>query len=89
MIYFTTQCPKELRPMVDGVCPYQEAGKCTVRDWRFAACRIFQCRGDARRQGQLSEEAIARFRQLCERLDVPYRYTDLQAALHRPELWIG
>jgi len=89
MIYFTTQCPKELRPMADGACPYREAGKCTVRDWRFAACRIFQCKGDARRQARLSEEAVGKFKTICRTFEVPYRYTDLQAALHRPELWIG
>jgi Fe-S-cluster containining protein len=70
-----------LKPMQSERCPYQENGKCGVHEHRFSACRIFCCNGDADFQSELSEAVIKRLKTLCERLDVPYRYADLGAAL--------
>lgn len=75
--------------MDEGVCPYREDGRCGAYECRFAACRIFYCTGDSRRQHELSEEAVRRFKRICEQYDLPYRYIDLKHALSRPELWFG
>ena len=70
-----------LEPMRAGRCPYQQDGRCTVHEHRFAACRIFCCAGDPAFQSQLSESAVRRLKAICERLGVPYRYQDLPSAL--------
>jgi hypothetical protein len=68
------------------ICPYLENGKCSVRDFRFAGCRIFFCKADSEQLNQLSEQAIKKFKTLCEKYDLPYRYADLATAMNSPEL---
>jgi hypothetical protein len=89
MLYFLNRIEQEMRFMTEGVCPYREDGRCGARDSRFSACRIFYCTGDTRRQYELSEEAVRRFRKICEQYDLPYRYIDLKYALSHPDLWFG
>ena len=76
--------------MTTGRCPYQVEGpstslgtvrKCTVYPYRFSACRIFFCKGNADFQSQLTEEALKKFKVLCEKFKIPYRYVELPAAL--------
>ena len=81
-VYFAHHAGRALTPMSGGVCPYRIDGKCSVYAWRFSGCRIFQCKGDAARQGELSEAVIAEFKQLCERYTIAYRYMDLKTALN-------
>jgi len=57
-------------------------GKCTVRNYRFAGCRIFFCKADTDLQNKLSEEAVEKFKLLCEKFNFPYRYIDLTTALN-------
>jgi hypothetical protein len=79
-----------------GQCPYQSAistadgetspkgggnGKCTVYPYRFASCRIFCCKGDARFQSELTEDVVKKFKSLCEEFQIPYCYLDLPTAL--------
>ena len=89
MLYFLHTIEKEMRFMTDGVCPYREGGRCGAYACRFAACRIFYCTGDTRRQHELSELAVQRFKQICVQNELSYRYIDLKHALSRPELWFG
>ncbi|RPJ20611.1 MAG: hypothetical protein EHM35_19245 [Planctomycetaceae bacterium] len=70
-----------LKPMPAGRCPYQQGSSCTVHEHRFAACRIFCCRGDSAFQSDLSEAVLKRLKAICERLEVPYHYQDLPAAI--------
>jgi hypothetical protein len=89
-------CPPKSRRrrMLGQSCPYLEDGKCTVRDFRFAGCRIFFCKStkgcltaaDTERQNQLSEIAVGKFKALCDKFNFPYRYADLRTALNSPEL---
>jgi Fe-S-cluster containining protein len=71
-----------LQRMTAGRCPYQEGPRCGVHAHRFAACRIFCCTGDSAFQGELSEAVVRRLKAICERLEIPYRYQDLPAALN-------
>ena len=71
----------KIRQMDGELCPYNEKGQCTIRDYRFAGCRIFFCGGDADLSARLSEGAIRQFRRLCEEFELPYRYMPLKAAL--------
>ena len=73
ILYFLHCIEKEMRFMDGGVCPYREDGQCGAYSCRFAACRIFTCTSDTRKQHQLSEEAVRRFKQICEKHDLPYR----------------
>jgi Fe-S-cluster containining protein len=83
MIYLAANVGAEnLRPMAGSQCPYQADGKCTIYEHRFAGCRIFCCGSSADFQSALSELAVSRLRALCERLNIPYRYTDLPTALN-------
>jgi Fe-S-cluster containining protein len=70
-----------LKPMTSGRCPYQQGQSCTVHQHRFAACRVFCCKGDSAFQSELSEAVLKRLKAICERLEVPYRYQDLAAAI--------
>jgi hypothetical protein len=71
----------QLKLMPGGRCPYQQDAQCTVHEHRFAACRIFCCKGDSSVQSELSEAAIKRLKAICGRFEVPYRYQDLPTAL--------
>ncbi len=69
-------------------------GKCSVRNFRFAGCRIFFCKSvrgcltaaDKDLQHRLSEETVKKIKILCDKFDFPYRYIDLMTALNNPEL---
>ncbi|MBN1507246.1 MAG: YkgJ family cysteine cluster protein [Sedimentisphaerales bacterium] len=75
-----------LKPMLAGTCPYQQGRRCTVHGHRFAACRIFCCKGDSSFQSELSEATIKRLKAICERFEIAYRYQDLCAALNAEKL---
>jgi len=70
-----------LKPMSSGRCPYKQGQSCTVHEHRFAACRVFCCKGDSAFQSELSEIVIGKLKAICERLVIPYRYQDLSIAL--------
>jgi hypothetical protein len=71
----------KLEPMLSGRCPYQQDGRCTVHEHRFAGCRIFCCHGAAGFQNDLNETVLRRLKALGEEFRVPYRYQDLATAL--------
>ena len=71
-----------IKPMPTGRCPYNINSKCTVYEYRFAACRIFYCSGDADFQSELSETALEKLKSLCLEFQIPYRYSDLANALN-------
>lgn len=81
LAYFAHHVGRPLKPMTGGVCPYRVDGKCSVYPYRFAGCRIFQCKGDANRQSELTEATLTEFKRLCEQYAVEYRYRDLKKAL--------
>lgn len=72
-----------LKPMQTGLCPYNEEGKCTVHQYRFAGCRIFNCKANADVQSRLSEETLKKFKHLCKKYNIPYRYMELSLALNQ------
>jgi Fe-S-cluster containining protein len=82
-IYFKHFVGPDLKPMPTGVCPYRVDNKCTVYPYRFSGCRIFDCRTDALAQTKLCEQSIHRFKELCNTLNIPYRYVYLKDALNR------
>lgn len=83
LMYFAEKLgPENIRPMKNSACPYSNDGKCIIHPNRFAACRIFFCKGDTPAQNQLSEQVVNKFRILCNEFDIPYRYTDLKNALN-------
>ena len=71
-----------LKPMVNGNCPYNIDGKCSVYEHRFAGCRIFSCKGDSDFQSSLSETALGKVKSLCTDYNIPYRYVDLKTGLN-------
>jgi Fe-S-cluster containining protein len=82
MIFFAEKIrSKNLKQMTKGKCSYRAGDKCTVYEHRFAGCRIFCCKGDARFQSDLTEAVIKKFKAVCDELKIPYRYMDLPTAL--------
>lgn len=62
----------------DEGCPFQIRGLCTARDRRPLGCRIYFC--DPRYEGvgeRISEDAIARLKQLHESTATPWEYRPL------------
>ncbi len=83
LMYFAAKIdPDKIKPMPAGRCPYNIDGECTVYPYRFGGCRIFSCKGDKDFQSRLSEQAVEKFKSICEMFNIPYRYTDLRAALN-------
>lgn len=72
---------ENIKPMLSNRCPYNVDGKCSVYEYRFSACRIFCCNGDADFQSRLSEEILEKLKSICTEFQIPYRYADLAAAL--------
>ncbi len=63
-------------------CPFQQDGMCTTREGRPVGCRVFFCESaDEGWQSELTEWALARLREMHERFDVAYSYTEWLAAL--------
>ena len=82
LMYLTANLGAEnIKSMLSSRCPYNIDCKCTVYEYRFAACRIFYCNGDADFQSELSESALEKLKSLCTEFQIPYRYTDLATAL--------
>jgi Fe-S-cluster containining protein len=73
---------EDMKPMWGSRCPYNIDGKCTIYEHRFSGCRIFCCSADADFQSGLSESALERLKLICTEFQIPYRYTDLRAALN-------
>jgi Fe-S-cluster containining protein len=83
LLFFKERSEGEaIKPMTDGLCPYNISGKCTVYQRRFVGCRIFCCEGDADAQSELSEWAVEEFKNLCEKHGLQYRYMELSTALN-------
>lgn len=74
--------PHKIKPMPSSRCPYNKEGKCEVYEHRFAACRIFCCRGDADFQSVLSETSLERFKSICRDFQIPYGYTEVAEAIN-------
>ncbi|MHC4244159.1 MAG: hypothetical protein ACYSU4_17265, partial [Planctomycetota bacterium] len=54
LMYFKANLGDEnVMPMTTSRCPYNIESKCTVYEYRFAACRIFCCNADADFQSEL------------------------------------
>ena len=73
---------QKLEPMVTNLCPYNVGGKCTVYEYRFSGCRIFNCKADEDLQSDLSEAVLEKIKSVCEKFRIPYRYADLATALN-------
>ena len=59
-------------------CPYQVQGRCTAREHRPLACRIFFCDPNFEQAGcDLTEQALARLKQICEQFDRAWEYREL------------
>jgi Fe-S-cluster containining protein len=85
MIYLAHNLkPDPVRRMPGDACPYMENDKCTIHPHRFSGCRIFFCNPDVseEKQALLSEAAVRKFKRICDEHRIPYRYTDLKAALN-------
>jgi len=81
LLHFRHHLGSDIRRMTTGICPYRIDGKCTVYPYRFSGCRIFSCKGDAEKENALCEQAISKFKTLCDKHGIPYDYVYLQAGL--------
>ena len=81
LIYFQHHVGRDIKTMATGVCPYRIDGKCTVYPCRFSGCRIFFCKRDTEKQNALCEQAIGKFKTLCNQYQISYHYVYLKAGL--------
>jgi len=81
LMYFQHHFGPNIKDMTTGICPYCIDGKCTVYPYRFSGCRIFSCKGDAEKENALCEQAISKFKSLCDEYRLDYHYVSLQAGL--------
>jgi hypothetical protein len=83
LLYLAGKLNAKLKQMSGDTCPYNTAGKCTVYGYRFSGCRIYNCKADKDFQAFLSESAVKKLKSICQRFDIPYKYTDLKTALDK------
>ncbi len=81
LMYFAKHVGLTIKDMPSGVCPYRISGKCSVYSYRFSGCRIFTCGDDSEQEHQLCEQAIGKFKALCEEYNIPYHYMYLKPGL--------
>ena len=81
LLYFQYHLGEPVRAMTADVCPYRIDGQCTVYPYRFSGCRIFSCKGDTEKENALCEQAISKFKTLCDKHRIPYNYVYLRAGL--------
>ncbi len=87
-IYMKKMASREnIKFMQKDLCPYRINNKCSIHPYRFAGCRIFNCRGDEKLQGQLSEKVVKKFKKLCNEFDISYQYRDLAFVLSKESRW--
>ena len=85
LIYLAVKLqPDKIKPMPTSKCPYNIDGKCTAYPYRFGSCRIFFCKADKDLESKLAEEALEKFKSICEEFNIPYCYVDLASALNNP-----
>lgn len=64
-------------PVTEETCPHAFSGRCHARERRPLGCRIFYCDSNAQSwQGPMTEQNLARLRELHAELDVPYFYAE-------------
>ena len=84
MIHFKAKlAPEKIKTMTTDTCPYNINGKCTAYPYRFASCRIFNCKTDAAPQADLTEAALTQLKKICEKFDLQYNYVELKTALNK------
>ena len=81
LMHFQHAVGPDIKDMSGGVCPYRIDGKCTVYTFRFSGCRIFSCKGDTEKQNALCEQAVKKFKILCDAYSIPYHYVYLKSGL--------
>ena len=82
LLHFLEHVGPEIKEMPGGVCPYRVNGKCSVYPYRFSGCRIFTCGGEnTDQENALCEQAVRKFKDLCDRHHLPYHYVYLKAGL--------
>ena len=81
LVYFQNHLDHPVKAMTANVCPYRIDGKCTVYPYRFSGCRIFSCKGDTEKENALCEQAISKFKALCNEYPIPYLYLYLKSGL--------
>ncbi|OQY05645.1 MAG: hypothetical protein B6I25_05315 [Planctomycetales bacterium 4572_13] len=81
LIYFQHHIGPDIKTMTTGICPYRIDGKCAVYHRRFSGCRIFSCKGDTQKENALCEQAVSKFKSLCDEYDISYHYVYLKAGL--------
>ena len=81
LMYFQYHVGPEIKAMPSGVCPYRIDGKCSVYRRRFSGCRIFSCERNTEKQNALCEQAVRKFKILCDEYSIPYHYVYLKPGL--------
>ncbi len=77
--------PPYERPVAPDGCPFQKGNLCTAREPRPLGCRVYYCDPAYQETGnRISEEYLARIKELARRHGVAWRYAPLHAFLNDP-----
>ena len=78
--------PAYEQPVSRDGCPFQVGNLCTARDERPLGCRIYFCDPAYPETGQkITEEAVARLKQLADEFSEPWRYAPLHVFLNEAD----
>jgi Fe-S-cluster containining protein len=74
------------QPVSPDGCPFQVGGLCTAREQRPLGCRIYFCDPDYQgRQTEITEDAIARLKEIADEFGTGWEYAPLHRFLNAAE----
>ncbi|HET6576470.1 MAG TPA: hypothetical protein VFG68_22915 [Fimbriiglobus sp.] len=75
--------PPYSKPVSRDSCPFQVGNLCTARQERPLGCRIYFCDPTYQETGnRITEEAVAKLKQLADELEAGWRYAPLHVFLN-------
>ena len=80
------QAPPYQQPVSADFCPFQKENLCTAREPRPLGCRIYYCDpGYQETMHRLTEQYLARLKELARAHDIGWHYAPLHHFLNHPE----
>jgi hypothetical protein len=78
--------PSYSKPVTRDGCPFQVDNLCTARQERPLGCRIYFCDAAYQETGhRITEEAVAKLKQLADEFDAGWRYAPLHVFLNEAD----
>ena len=74
--YIINNLEEPLTKLTDGVCPFQDGNKCSVRKYRTLGCRVFYCDGAYKKDiaSDIYNKYYGKIKDLTEKYKVNWEY---------------